>query len=241
MRELRPAIIATAMVMMAVAVSAQTSSDVPPMSIRVTGEATITTTPDQAEIDVAVLTRANTAQRAAADNARETTRVLAEMKKLVGTDGTTSTVGYSVHPEYRYPREGGEPEISGYLATNVVRVTLSDLDRVGDTIDTAIGAGADRVRRIQFTLKNEQAAYAQALKQAATRARLQADALASALALKILRVLSAVEISGPPIRPLDTFRTAALAAESATTPVEPGTIDVQARVELTVEVSGVQP
>jgi uncharacterized protein YggE len=227
--------------MMAVAASAQTSGDVPPMSIRVTGEATVTAAPDRAEIDAAVVTRANTAQRAAADNARETTRVLAEMKKLVGTDGMTSTIGYSVRPEYRYPREGGEPEISGYVATNIVRVALSDLDRVGDAIDTAIGAGADRVQRIHFALKDEQGAYAQALHRAATRARLEADALASALGLKIMRVLSAVEVSAPPVRPLDTFRSVALAAESATTPVEPGTIDVQARVELTVEVSGVQP
>jgi uncharacterized protein YggE len=118
---------ATAMLTMPVPASAQTGADVPPMSIRVTAEATVTAAPDQAEIDVAVLTRADTAQRAAADNARETTRVLAEMKQQVGTMGTTSTVGYSVHPEYRYPREGGEPQISGYAATNIVRVTLSDL------------------------------------------------------------------------------------------------------------------
>jgi uncharacterized protein YggE len=46
----------------------------------------------------------------------------------------------------------------------------------------------------------------------------------------------------PPVRPLvETFRAASLAAESATTPVGPGTIEVAARVFVTFEVSSAQP
>jgi uncharacterized protein YggE len=59
--------------------------------------------------------------------------------------------------------------------------------------------------------------------------------------LRIQRVLSAVE-EPTAVRPLvETFRAASLAAESATTPVEPGTIEVEARVLVTFEVSSAQP
>jgi uncharacterized protein YggE len=218
--------------------SAQARDEVPPLSIRVTGEARVTAPPDQAEIDVGVITRGETARRAADQNARETARVLAELNKHLEGAGGIQTVGYSVHPEYRYPREGREPQISGYVATNVVRVTVTNLDRVGDIVDIAVGAGANRIQRIRFMLKDQEAVYHQALGQAADRAEAEANALASALGLRVVRVFSAAEESAP-VRPfVDAPRTAALAAES--TPVEPGTVDVDARVLLTVEVSGAQ-
>lgn len=195
----------------------------------------MTAKPDQAEVDVGVMTRASTARRAATDNAQNTARVLAEMKQRLGPAGTITTIGYSIHPEYRHPGEGREPQISGYVAVNTVRATTPELDGVGDLIDAALAAGANRVQRIQFTLKNDQPVYADALRQAATRARSAADALASALGLTIVRVLSVVEESAA-IRPFaDMLRTASV-AESVATPVEPGTIDVHARVSLTVEV-----
>lgn len=235
------ALAAAAIVTLTTTATAQSRGDVPPLSIRVIGEASVTAPPDQAQIDLAVTTRADTAKPASAANAEETARVLAELKRLIEPTGTTRTIGYSVQPEYRYPREGREPQISGYVATNVIRVTTSQLDTVGDVIDLAIGAGANRVQRVRFRLKNEEAVYAQALREAASRARSEADALASALGVRIQRVLSAVEESAALQPQLDTFRTAALAAESPVTPVEPGMIEVDAHVRVTFEVGGGQP
>jgi uncharacterized protein YggE len=212
--------------------SAQSATDPPPLSIRVTGEASVTAAPDQAE-------RAETARRAAAENARETARVLAELKKRLEAAGTIETLGYSVQPEYRHPQEGRQPQISGFVSMNILRVTTSNLDRVSALVDAAVGAGANRVQRMRFTLKDQQAVYGQALRQAASRARGEADALASALGVTVVRVLSAVEESAP-VRPfVEAARTAALPTEPVT-PVEPSTIDVDARVRLTVEVSGTQ-
>jgi uncharacterized protein len=219
--------------------SAQTGDQVPPLSIRVTGEARLTVAPDQAEIDLGLITRGDSARRAADENARQTTRVLAQLKKRLDAAGGVRTVGYSVRPEYRYPREGGEPQISGHLATNVVRVTVTDLDRVGEIVDIAVAAGANRIQRIRFMSKNKEAVYRQALAAAADRAQAEAEALASALGLRVVRVFSAAEESTP-VRPfVDAPPAAAFAAES-TTPIEPGTVDVNARVLLTVEVSGAQ-
>lgn len=220
----------------ATAASAQGGSPPPPLSVRVTGEAAAEVPPDQVVIDFGVTNRADTAQRAAAENAQRTTQVLSQVRELAGRDAAIKTVGYSVQPEYRYPREGREPQIAGYTATNVIRVTSGDLAGIGALIDGAVTAGANRVQRIHFSLQDEQAAYADVLRTAAVRARVEAEALASGLGLKLGRILSAVEETSPQ-RVVEPFRTAAVAVDAATTPVEPGTIEVNARVVLTVEIA----
>jgi uncharacterized protein YggE len=84
-------------------------------------------------------------------------------------------------------------------------------------------------------LKDEQAARTQALREAALKARAKADALASALGLKIQRVLFVEESAQS--APIPIYARAAMEASVAQTPVEPGTIDVRATVTLTVEVT----
>ncbi|HVH82779.1 MAG TPA: SIMPL domain-containing protein, partial [Steroidobacteraceae bacterium] len=144
----------------------------------------------------------------------------------------------SLSPNYQYHTSGGEPTITGYTALNVVEVTLDDLARIGDVIDAATRAGANRVQGIQFTVRDQDAVRAQALREAATRAHAEAEVLAGALNLRILRVLS-VEESSPqivPVRPRLAVARAAASTAEVPTPVEAGTLDVSANVALTVEV-----
>ncbi len=210
----------------------------PPPSIQVTGEAVITVQPDQAEIEVGVVTQAEKSEAAAAQNAQRLEKVLADLRGVVGPEGTVQTVGYSLRPDYRYPGQGGgEPTISGYTATNVVRVTLNDLTRVARVIDTATGLGANRIQALRFALKDEQAVRSRALREAAARARRKADALAAALNLQIVRVLSVSEGGEPPAPMRDVMFARAEAAPSPT-PIEPGTVEVRATVNLVVEVRG---
>jgi uncharacterized protein YggE len=206
-----------------------------PPSIRVTGEAKVSVQPDQARIDIGVTTQAQTAQAAAADNAQRLETALAELRRALGADAEIKTVSYSLNPDYRYPKDGGKPTITGYTATNVVRVTLNDLTRVGQAIDAATQSGANQIHRLQFTLKDEQAAQSQALRAAAVKAKADAEALAQALGLKIARVLSVVE-SSEGVQPIMRDVMLARAEAAAPTPVEPGTIEVRATVTLTVEI-----
>lgn len=213
--------------------SAQEPAAKLPPHVRTTGEATVTARPDRALIDVGVITQAGTSQAAVAQNAQKLDSTLARLRQLLGAGADIKTVSYSVTPNYRYPREGGEPTIAGYTATNTVRVTLDDLTKVGSVIDAAAQAGSNNIQNLRFTLKDEASIKAQALREAAIKARASAQALASALDMKLVRVLSVVE-SGSPVVP---FRDVAFAkAEAASTPIEPGTIEVSASVSLTVEV-----
>ncbi len=212
----------------------------PLSSIRVSGDARVSARPDRVQIDLGVQTVAAQSQQAAAGNARSLDAVLAAVKSAAGPTGQLRTVSYSLSPNYQYhPPGGGEPTITGYTAVNVVEVTLDDLGRMGDVIDAATRAGANRVQGIQFTLRDQDAVRAEALRQAAQRAHAEAEVLAAALNLKILRVLT-VEETSPGIVPLRAHiamaRAAAGAVAEAPTPVESGTLDVSAQVILLVEV-----
>jgi uncharacterized protein len=212
-------------------------ADQPVSSIRVTADAKVTAKPDRVQIDIGVSTRASSSPEAAAQNAREADAVLAAVRKAVPA-AVLKTISYSLNPNYQYHPNGGEPAIDGYTAANVVQVTLDDLTKIGAAIDAAAKAGANHVQGIQFTLRDQEAVRAEALRQAALKARAEADVLAQTLGLKVVRVLS-VEENSPRVVPVRVFAGTPRAAAAAVTPtpVEPGTLDVAADVTLSVEVS----
>ncbi len=205
-------------------------------SIRVIGASSVTANPDRARIDVGVVTQAPQSQAAVSQNARTFNTVLTALRKAFGAGADIKTLSYSLAPDYQYHASGGQPTITGYTATNVVRVTIDDLGRIGDVIDTATQAGANRVPSIQFALRDEQSVRIQALREAAVKARAEADALASALGLKVNRILT-VDEGSPVVVPVRDVMFARAEAMSAATSIQPGTIEVSANVTLTVEVS----
>jgi uncharacterized protein YggE len=207
----------------------------PRPSIRVTGEAIIVARPDQALIDIGVVTQAQNAQDAASQNAQKQEAVISALRKALGAGADIKTTGYSLNPNYRYPERGGQPTITGYTASNTVEVKTGDIAQVGKVIDIATQSGANNIQSLRFMLRDEQAARANALREAAIKARAKADALAAALGLRVLRVLF-VEESGQ-VAPPPIYARAEMAAAPAQTPVEPGTIDVRALVTLTVEIA----
>lgn len=219
--------------------TAQQSAERPrPPSISVNGEATIAAEPDQAQIDIGVTNQARTAPDASRENAERISRVLAEVKKLLGKGDEVKTSGYALNPQYRYP-QGGKPEIVGYTANNIVRIKTAKLDEVGKMIDAAMQAGANNINRLAFTLKDEEGARLDALKQAATKAKAKAEAIAASLGLKIVRISSVIEgeRSFQPVYRAAPMARAEMAVAQAPTPIEQGTVDVRATVTLVAEVS----
>jgi uncharacterized protein YggE len=185
-----------------------------------------------------VVTQAATGQAASSQNAQKVDAVLSQLKKLLGQGAEIKTLSYSLSPNYRYPKEGGEPTISGYTASNTIQVKTGDLPQVGKLIDAATQSGANSVQSLRFTLKDEQAALSQALREAALKARAKADALASALKVRIVRVVQ-VDEGGQPMRPMfaEAMMARTAVESKAPTPVEPGTVEVQAMVSLIVEIA----
>jgi len=229
-------ILATVLVGTAVVHAQQPENTPRPPSVTANGEAVVTAEPDQAEIDIGVVTQAKNAPDAARENADKLTRVMAEVKKLLGKGDEVKTASYSLNPNYRYP-QGGKPELTGYTATNILRIKTATLENVGKLIDAAMQSGANNINRLLFTLKDEQSAQLQALRLASQKAKAKADEMAAALGLKIVKVLSVVEGErGMRPIPLPQLRSAQMEAMApAPTPVEAGTIEVRSSVTLTAE------
>ncbi len=233
-------LIVALMTLLQIAARAQAPQErqVLPGTVRATGEATVTAKPDQAQIDIGVVAQAESAQTAATENAQKLDGVIAELKKTLGPNADIKTISYSLNPNYRYPQNGGQPTVTGYTATNVVRVKIDNLEQVGKVIDISTRSGANNIQSLSFMLKDEESVKAEALRQAAKKAQAKARTLASALGLNITRIIQ-VEEGGPQVRPImdsaERFMTAQ--AAKVQTPVEPGTIEVQATVTLTVQVN----
>jgi uncharacterized protein len=208
----------------------------PLSSIRVTGDAVVTAKPDRALIDVGVLTQEKQSQNAVTQNAKVLDGIVTALHKLLGADADIKTINYALNPDYQYRPIGGKSSVSSYTALNVVRVTLDDLEKVGPVIDTATQAGANHVESVRYTVRDQQVLHSQAVREAALKARASADALASALNLKIVRVVS-VEEAGDGSPPGPDGPDLRDPGGAAPTPVQSSSFVVTANVTLTVEVS----
>jgi hypothetical protein len=206
-------------------------------SIRVTGRAVVAVQPERAEVDVGVVTEAKEAQAAARENAEKLDAVLKALRASLGPDVKIETLSYSLQPVYHRSEPRAEPVVSGYNATNVVRIRELPLDAVGRAIDVAASAGANSIRNIAFILKDEKAHKARALREAALDARTKADTLADALGLRVVRILTVMEGEADVIHPMPMARGEfAMAQAAPPTPIEAGTIEIRASVSLVVEI-----
>ena len=79
-------------------------------SVRATAEAVVIAKPDQAQIDIGVVTQAANAKAAAEDNARKIDAVINALRRLLGQEAEIKTISYSLNPNYTYPKEGGQPK-----------------------------------------------------------------------------------------------------------------------------------
>jgi uncharacterized protein YggE len=161
-------------------------------SVQANGSATLTAKPDQAQLDVGVVTNGATAQDASQQNASLSDNVQAALSKVLGSAGTLQTVSYYVSP--RYSTAPNQPSvIIGYTASNTTRVTTTDLSQIGLLIDAANQAGANSVGGLSFGLQNPEPLVEQALTQATKQATAHAAAIAAGLGGKLGAVLSAQE------------------------------------------------
>ena len=208
-----------------------------PPEIRVTGTATASAEPERAEIDLGVVTQAATAEAAADANAEKLERVIAAVRNALGPNGKIETQSYSLRPNYTRPRDGGEATIASYTASNMIRVTEIAIDDAAKVMDAATGAGTTNVQRLRFTVEDEEALRLQALADAARVARARAEALAGALELDIVQVLSLTEGEPVVVRPYAGVAMMQAESRGVQTPVEPGDVEVRATVTLRVEVA----
>ncbi|HKD70236.1 MAG TPA: SIMPL domain-containing protein [Candidatus Binataceae bacterium] len=231
-------LIVLALIQPTLAIAQATPQSTPLPTIEVTGNAEVRANPDRAAIDIAVETHATNAAEAATDNAKLALKITEALKARLGDSGKIQTGSYNLMPDYSQKPGESSGQIIGYRAVNTVTVETTALDRVGPLIDAAIGAGANRIDSVTFTLRDQSGPRNDAIGKAAADAVSQARALAAALGVKLKRVLRASTTAEP--RPIQfgmaAPRMMAAASAEAPTPISAGQITVPATVYLTYEI-----
>ncbi|HJR08335.1 MAG TPA: SIMPL domain-containing protein [Pyrinomonadaceae bacterium] len=204
----------------------------------VSGDSLVQARPDTAMISVAVVTQAQSALAAQQENASRSEAMVRALKTAAGVGAEVETSGYSLQPQYNY-RENQTPTIKGYEARNTVTVTLGDLTKVGPVIDAATSAGANMIDNLAFTLRRDEPARDEALALATREALRKAQVMAQALGGRVGRILEVQEASAGrpvPIYDVRAMRGGIAGQIEAKTPVEIGTLDIRAQVQLVAEI-----
>ena len=203
-------------------------------TLEVTGEGTVSATPDEALLLLAVQTQSASANQASSENAAVMSNVIGALVNVGIAKSAIQTVSYSLTPIYLPNQDQTAPaKIVGYTARNAIQVTLSDFSLVGKALDAAIGAGVNDVQGVMFTLT--QTAYAnieqQALQLALQDGGAKAKAMASTLGVTLLGPVSVVP--GYTSQPVPQR----LTASAAQTPIQPGALQVTVNVQITYQIA----
>lgn len=179
-RVVRFACFCTVALALAVPARAQEPPPVPPARIIVSGEGTVTAAPDYAYVTIGATTNGATAASATDANSRIMTAVAAALRSAGIAPADMQTAHFSVRPVYTNVTSNSAPKLSGFAVTNQFGVTVRQIERIGDVLDRAIGAGANDVGSVQFDhadlSKTLDAARAVALADARRKAELYAHA-----------------------------------------------------------------
>lgn len=217
--------------------AAQSASDVPTLIANGTG--TVYVVPDIAIVTIGVTSRAATAADALGANSTDLNAVITAVEAEGVAKGDIGTQGFSIFPVYEQPPEGqtqtDPPRIVGYQVTNEVRVTIRDITTSGGILDKVVAAGANQVNGITFDSSDRKTPADAALADAVADARRQAEILAEAAGVRLVRIVNISASSGMMEPMMARYDMAVSAAPP--TPVMPGQRAVNANASVTWEIA----
>jgi uncharacterized protein YggE len=189
--------------------------------------------PDIATINVGAEARASTVAEAKEQVDAQMAAISAALAEAGVADKDIQTAHYGIHFE-REPmpvlREGAtEGAQGGYYVTNMVRVTVRDVEQVGDVLDAVIQAGANQVYGVTFTVSDESAWESQARAEAMADARSRAEELAGLAEVELGEVLSVSEVIGGSPVPMLAKAEQAVGGGG----IAPGELELGTQIEVT--------
>ena len=205
-------------------------SEILPHTLTVSATGKVTVVPDVARVYLGVSLIKPTVKEARDAAATAMTNVIAAVKALGIAEADIQTSGLSLYARYA---EGSSTKIVGYSISEQIQVTVRDLDKAGDVIDTATAKGATDVNGISFEIADQAKAQDAARAAAVTAARASGLAMASAGNVTLGAVVSIADASAP--TPIYYGAGAAAPAADVRTPVQPGTQEVTAVVTVIFE------
>ena len=206
-------------------------------TINVSGIGRVKVTPDVADVQLGVTVQGETAKEASDEAARLMEAVIAAVIEAGIPEADIQTTQLNLYPVYDY--NDNPPEIEAWEATNIVTVTVRDVNAVGDVVGAATNAGATNVQGISFRVDDPSEAEAEARSAAVADARAKADQLAADAGVAIVGVRSITESSFNPPQPIFFERSVAAgeaAFDTAAPPVLPGQTEVSVTVTMQFEI-----
>jgi uncharacterized protein YggE len=175
-----------------------------------TGSATASVMPDLVTVQFGVDTDAKTAQDAISSNSQLMNTMINAVQNIGINKDEISTAGFSIYPTYEDsipdPKTGIHKSVlTGYRSSNTLYVKTTKLSLAGNIIDTAVGAGANRVDNVSFSLspEKEQSIQDDLLSKAVLNAKSRAEKAIDPLNQKIIGVkmvnLSESYMPSPPV------------------------------------------
>ncbi len=195
-----PAVLLTAAVVAAGRADARTPTaqdPAPTATLRAIGHAQVRAKPDRLQATLAIVTGGSTADEAiGANNDRMQTLVqLVSKLGLSNEEYQTGTV--QIEPIYenertRWTKRGMIGRLAGFQVVNALEIDTPRLELLGKLIETTVAGGVNRIERIGFALGDPDPTRDEAIRLATRRARHDAEVMAEAADVRIVRVLSVV-------------------------------------------------
>ena len=216
--------------------------EIPKLAVR--GMAELEKPADQLRLTIGVITENNDATAAMEENARRMRNVIKAIEKAGLTDDEYETGRYQVRPRYtRRPRQldpSWRPRIVDYEVTNTVNIKSKKLDITAKLIEAASKAGANTIDSISFDLADPRMYRREAIAEATRNAIADANVLADASSLRLVRIMSITLDNAQPQPPPPLSRRRMLtagAAVEAATPISPGDVTIRATVNIVYEIA----
>lgn len=208
-------------------------SDSPARTITVTGSGQVFLSPDIANISIGVHTEAEDAERAVADNNAQTQSVVQMLEDLGVDNADIQTANFSIYPRQDFDDQGRVTGIT-YVVENTVRVTVRDLDAIGELLNAVVESGANNIYGIQFDVEDRISALSDARQAAVDNARSVAEEMAQAAGVE-LGQLQSITVFGS--APTPVFEERAFAADAASAvPISPGQLSLTVEVNVVYEI-----
>ncbi len=206
----------------------------PAQVITVVGQGSARVEPDIARVSVGVETSAETIAEAVAENEAQMEAVLAALAEAGIAEKDIQTTNYSIsldrYPE-PMPRTGEEQAPPVYRVSNMVNVTIRDLEKVGAVLDAVIEAGANNIWGVSFTIEDSSAAQGEARADAVANARERAEALAELSGVELGPVMSVSEVVGGSGVPM-AFDVVVERAAVGSGSISPGELEIGYQVQV---------
>lgn len=188
------------------------------LSVSASGQAE--SRPDQAQFQAGINTWAADAKAASEVNSKKIDQIVSALEQIGIAQKDIQTRALTVQRLDWGDRKGQ------YQASNVVSVTVRDVDRAGAAVTAATAAGANILSGPDLRMANPEVAANQAYTSAYKAARSRAEAYAAAANMKVSRVLTIRDAGGSQG---DRYLTAAVPAAPPPVLTEQAAADTSAR------------